>query len=60
MSKYRSIVPEDIASNTFEFHGASIEIETDSDAPGREYVPKWGFFKDHHYGVTNINPPHIL
>lgn len=57
MSKYSSIVPEDIASNSFDFHGVSIEIETDSDAPGNEYQPKWGFFAKGHYGVTNTNPP---
>ena len=57
MSKYESIVPEDIASNTFDFHGASIEIKTDSDAFGKEYQPKWGFFAKDHYGATNTNPP---
>ena len=61
MSKYGSIVPEDIASNSFDFHGASIEIETDSDAFGNEYQPKWGFFAKGHYGVTNtIPPPHFV
>ena len=60
MSKYESIVPEDIASNTFEFYGTSIEIETDSDALGNEYQPKWGFFAKDHYGVTNTNPPHFV
>lgn len=30
MSKYGSIVPEDIASNTFDFHRASIEIVSDT------------------------------
>ena len=29
MSKYESIVPENIESNTFDFHGASIEIDND-------------------------------
>ena len=57
MSNYEPIVPENITSNTFEFHGASIEIEADSDAFGKEYQPKWGFFAKDHYGVTNTNPP---
>ena len=60
MSKYESIVPEDIASNTFDFHGAPIEIKTDSDAFGKEYQPKWGFFAKDHFGATNTNPPPTL
>ena len=57
MSKYGSIVPEDIASNTFDFHGASIEIETDSESTYQGYWPAYWFFAKGYYGLTNTNPP---
>ena len=60
MSKYESIVPENIASNTFDFHGASIEIKADSESTYQRYWPAWGFFAKGHYGLTNTNPPPIL
>ena len=41
MSEYVSIVPEDISSNTFDFHGASIEFIC-SNLPSI-YKP-WHFF----------------
>ena len=57
MSNYGSIVPENIASNTFDFHGAAIEIEADSESTYQRYWPAWGFFAKDHYGLTNTNPP---
>ena len=40
MSNYESIVPEDIASNTFDFHRASIRIVAD----GATYTKPYRFF----------------
>lgn len=67
MSKYESIIPENIASNTFDFHGASIEIETDSESTYKNLNwPAWGFFAKEvffapgHYGMTYHNPPPIM
>ena len=58
MSKYESIVPEDIASNTFDFHGASIEIIASSVYPG--YEP-YMFFNFNRYASTvNTPPPHFV
>lgn len=54
MSKYESIVPENIASNTFEFYGASIEIETDSVWPYPGYE-QYKFFNG--FGATDNTPP---
>ena len=57
MSKYESIVPEDIASNTFDFHGASIEIIASSVYPG--YEP-YMFFNFNRYASTVNTPPHFV
>lgn len=54
MSKYGSIVPEDIASNTFDFRGASIEIIASSVYPG--YEP-YMFFKFNRLASTANTPP---
>ena len=43
MSSYYSIVPENISSNMFNYHDATIEIETDNIQPG--YEP-YMFFTD--------------
>lgn len=55
MSKYGSIVPEDIASNTFDFHGASIEIIASSVYPG--YEPYRFFNKSILVSTANTPPP---
>lgn len=59
MSKYGSIVPEDIASNTFDFHGASIEIIASSVYPGYGYEP-YMFFKFNRLASTANTPPPTL
>lgn len=55
MSKYGSIVPEDIASNTFDFHRASIEIIASSVYPG--YEPYMFFNKSRLSSTANTPPP---
>ena len=55
MSNYESIVPEDIASNIFDFHGASIRTVADA---GRYYEP-YSFFTNGH-ASSNNNPPPIM
>ena len=58
MSKYGSIVPEDIASNIFDFYGASIEIECDNIYP--RYKPYMFFISDDGYdfpSTANTPPP---
>ena len=58
MSSYYSIVPENISSNTFNYHDATIEIETDNIQPGyKAYM----FFTDS--GCTTLqysSPPHFV
>ena len=58
MSEYVSIVPEDISSNTFDFHGASIELIC-SNPPN---IKPWQFFLKGSYGYTdwNASPPHFV
>lgn len=57
MSKYSSIVPEDIASNKFDFHGASIEIIASSVYPGYGYEPYTFFNFDRYASSFNTPPP---
>ena len=60
MSKYGSIVPEDIASNSFDFHGASIEIECDNIYP--RYKPYMYFISRDGYNFpssANTPPPSL-
>lgn len=56
MSKYDNIVPEDISSNEFDFHRASIEIT--SDTLYGSYEPYMFFLEiDNFPSTANIPPP---
>lgn len=56
MSKYGSIVPEDIASNSFDFHGASIEITSDT-LYRPSYEPYMFFLKIDDFPTSANTPP---
>ena len=60
MSKYGSIVPENISSNEFDFHGASIEIECDNMYP--RYKPYMYFISGDGYDFPSSanTPPHFV
>lgn len=58
MSKYNSIVPEDISSNKFDFHGASIEIV--SDTLYGSYKPYMFFLKIDNFPTSANTPPPTL
>jgi hypothetical protein len=62
MSKYEPIVPEDISSDSFEYHGANIKVVTDSTYSGREgYFPPYNAFRTDTWAVTSTAaPPHYI
>jgi hypothetical protein len=61
MSKYEPIVPVEVDSNFFEYHNASIEIESDSAGTYGGYWPAWMFFaKDHWSSTETYAPPHFV
>ena len=58
MSKYKSIVPEDIKSNTFNYNGATIDIICDSIA-NADY-PAYSFFTTTGSTTSSSSPPHFV
>lgn len=58
MTKYTAIVPEDINSNTFDFHSASIEITSDKLYYSR-YKSYMYFLKTDDFPTTVNTPPPI-
>ena len=59
MSKYDNIIPEDISSNTFDFHGSSIEITSDT-LYRPSYEPYMFFLEIDNFPSTANTPPPTL
>ena len=55
MSKCNYIIPDGISSNTFDFYGASIEVDVDSIYP--LYEPYMFFRNDGKFTSTANTPP---
>lgn len=62
MSKYESMIPEDISSNSIEYHDANIKIVSDSIYSGSEgYFPPYNAFRTDTLAVTlPSSPPHYI
>lgn len=61
MSNYEPIVPENISSNSFEYHNVPMTVVSDSPGTYQGYYPAYLFFAKGQWGCTSTAaPPHFV